>query len=445
MLEYESEPLQLFLYAMRSDATKDRYKRRLGNFFEFLELDGTLAEQSKQFIINSKEKGNTWVTASVMRFLSFHKERVERGEIAEGTLRNYYKPIKLFLEMNDIELSWRKITRGLPRGRKHAADRAPTVEEIRKLIEYPDRRIKAIVFTMCSSGIRLGAWDYLKWSHIIPIKQDDKVIAAKIIVYAGDSEQYFSFITPEAYNELKKWMDFRAEAGEKITGESWLMRDLWNVEKFAKGLVTIPKQLKSLGLKRLMERALKAQGIRKNLPEGQKRHEFQADHGLRKFFKTHSEQSMKPINVETLMGHSTGISDSYYRPNENELLQDYLNAASELTIMSENHHKMQIQKQEQRISALESERAKVTHLEKGLNLFAKLMGEQKIKNDILHELEFPTHHHTEEQIKSLKEFALSPPVRENWNKFFEWSKNGPKVYKKTKNQDADKDGIGRES
>ena len=210
-----SEPMELFLYAMKSDTTKDRYTRRLGNFFDFLEYGGTTAEQSKQFISNAQKNGNSWVTASVMRFLSFHKERVERGEIAAGTIRNYYKPIKLFLEMNDIELSWRKITRGLPIGRKHAADRAPTVSEIQQLIEYPDRRIKAIVFTMLSSGIRLGAWDYLRWSHITLTIQEDNVVAAKITVYAGDSEEYFSFITPEAYAELKKWIDFREKAGEK--------------------------------------------------------------------------------------------------------------------------------------------------------------------------------------------------------------------------------------
>lgn len=28
---------------------------------------------------------------------------------------------------------------------------------------------------------------------------------------------------------LKEWMDFRASHGEKITGESWLMRDIWRI------------------------------------------------------------------------------------------------------------------------------------------------------------------------------------------------------------------------
>ena len=63
---------------------------------------------------------------------------------------------------------------------------------------------------MASSGIRLGAWDYLKWKHVIPIKDDDDPLvikAAKLIVYAGEPEQYYTFITFEAYLELEKWMN----------------------------------------------------------------------------------------------------------------------------------------------------------------------------------------------------------------------------------------------
>ena len=71
----------------------------------------------------------------------------------------------------DILIQWKKLTRGLPKGKKYADDRVPTLEEIRKLLEYPDRRIKAIVYTMASSGIRLGAWDYLRWGHIFPIER----------------------------------------------------------------------------------------------------------------------------------------------------------------------------------------------------------------------------------------------------------------------------------
>ncbi|MGE5821488.1 MAG: hypothetical protein ACM31M_02750 [Nitrososphaerota archaeon] len=34
-------------------------------------------------------------------------------------------------------IPWKKITRRLPRVKRYADDRAPTIEEIRKIIEYP--------------------------------------------------------------------------------------------------------------------------------------------------------------------------------------------------------------------------------------------------------------------------------------------------------------------
>jgi hypothetical protein len=58
---------------------------------------------------------------------------------------------------------WKRITRGLPRERRSANDRAPTIEEIRRLAEYPDRRIKPTIYSMASDGFRVGAVEYLKW------------------------------------------------------------------------------------------------------------------------------------------------------------------------------------------------------------------------------------------------------------------------------------------
>ena len=98
----------------------------------------------------------------------------------------------------------------------------------------------------------------------------------------------------------------------------------------------IPKRLKSSGVKRLLERALWTQGIRQPLKDGEKRHEFKAAHGFRKFYDTNSNTAMRPINVELTMGHSTGISESYYKPTEDELLKDYLNAVDQLTINDES-------------------------------------------------------------------------------------------------------------
>jgi hypothetical protein len=198
---------------------------------------------------------------------------------------------------------------------------------------------------MASSGMRLEAWNYLRWSHIKPIERDGKVIAAKLTVYAGDPEEYFTFITPEAYHALSSWMTFRKDSGEDITPKSWVMRDLWDTKKGCiQHFVTIPKKLRATGVKRLVEDALWTQGLRTKLPDGKRRHEFQANHGFRKFFKTKCETiGVKPIVTETLMGHSTGISDSYYRPSEMDLLEEYLKAVDALTISNENRLKMQVE------------------------------------------------------------------------------------------------------
>ena len=339
------DPYSIFKYAMNSPVTRDRYTTRLNRFFSFIEIEGTTIEERCRIFVQNARKDIGWAFRSIINFLQVQKERVERKEITGSTIRNYVKAIKLFTEMNDILISWKRITRGLPRGRKWADDRAPTMDEIRKVVEYPDRRIKPIVYTMVSSGIRLGAWDYLKWGNVTPIHSDGngELVAAKIMVYAGEEEQYFTFISPEAYRALAGWMTFREKCGEKITSDSWVMRNLWdNRITKGKGWVTIPKKLKPSGIKALVENAIWTQGLRTKLPAGKRRHEFQTDHGFRKFFKTHAEQVMKPINVEILMSHSTGVSDSYYRPVEKVLLDDYLKAVDLLTI---NSDKATLQKQ----------------------------------------------------------------------------------------------------
>jgi integrase len=292
-----ADPWTLYLYAMRSPATKEKYLMRLGKFLDFLNLQGTIDNKAR-FFAHKGKYDSVWAFNSILEFLQTQKERFNRKEISAGTIRNYVKSIKLFCQMADVSILWEKLTRGLPRGRRYADDRAPTLEEIRKLCEYPDRRIRSLVYTMVSSGIRVGAWDHLHWGNIRPIEQDGKIVAARVLVYADEDDSYIAFITPLAYRELAEWMKYREESGEIINDDSWIMRDLWDTQvKISKGLVTIPRKLTSVGVKRLMERAIWAQGLRKELEAGKKRHPFPTNHSLRKYFKTRCELAgMKPIH-----------------------------------------------------------------------------------------------------------------------------------------------------
>jgi hypothetical protein len=143
-------------------------------------------------------------------------------------------------------------------------------------------------------------------------------------------------------------MNYRSACGEHVTKDSWIMRDLWNAAKLPKkeekGKINEPIKLQSIGVKRLVERALWAQGVRTLLEGGKKRHEFQTDHGFRKWYKTQCEMAgMKSINIEKLMGHSLGMStNSYYGATSDEILKDYLKAIPLLTISSEQRLQNQV-------------------------------------------------------------------------------------------------------
>ena len=52
---------------------------------------------------------------------------------------------------------------------------------------------------------------------------------------------------------------------------------------------------------------------------------------------------INPEIREMLLGHSIGLSDSYYRPSESQLLQEYLKVANDLTINNEFRLTKQVQ------------------------------------------------------------------------------------------------------
>ena len=365
-----TDPWMLFLYALKAPATKEKYIQRLTKFLDFLDYQGTTEEKARDFADRARQDP-VYAFNSVLKFFQSKREQIDRKEMAIGTVRNYVKSIKLFCDMADLQIPWAKIARGLPRAKRFADDRAPTLQEIRKISEYPDRRIKPVVYTMVSTGIRVGAWDYLKYGHITPLEREGKLVAARVLVYAGTPDWYATFMTPEAFREVEAWMRFRKQCGEIISPDSWLMRDLWDTESAIRknthttGVVTIPAKLSSVGVKRLIERALWAQGLRRDLEEGKKRHEFATCHSLRKYFKTRCELAgVKPINIENLMGHSTGISDAYYRPNENELLDDYLKSIDSLTVDDTRKLKIEVGSLKADISELEQKNKRIEELEK---------------------------------------------------------------------------------
>lgn len=331
----EVDPLTEFLDGIKSTVTRTKYVMRFDLFLRTIGINGAnKRERSKKYALKARDV--EWATNTINQYMRMQRERAEKGEISESTVPNYFKPIKLFCEMNRIALPWVNIQRRIPRGPQYAENELLTKEQIRQLLTYPDRRIKVIVLIDVSSGIRVGSWDQLNYGDIKPIEKDGIILCASFRAYDTKRRKYYpTFITPEAYAAFNDYIEYRKRSGEKITSKSPVLRNLFVPDKGAHGEPHEPIRLKSTGVQSLMEDALKVTGLRKNLPKGTRRHPFQANHGFRKYFSTISFSRMKSMHATMMQGHSLGVNDSYVTPSRDELLGEYLKAIPDLTILEQ--------------------------------------------------------------------------------------------------------------
>jgi hypothetical protein len=145
------------MYRLKSPDSRRQYPAMLKRFFNFCTIEGDSLEAQCENFVSRVANNQKYPFECLIRFLDYLNGKARKKEIAFGTVKNYYKVVKSFFEMNSINLNWRLVSGGLVTPRKSANDRAPTIEEIRKLVEYPDIRIKPIVYMM---ALGLAYWAF---------------------------------------------------------------------------------------------------------------------------------------------------------------------------------------------------------------------------------------------------------------------------------------------
>ena len=103
--QLQSDPWTLYLYAMRSPVTREKYQKRLGKFLDFLVLEGATIEEKSRAFVEMARKDSNWTFNSILRFVQFQNDRVLKKEITSATIRNYVKSIKLLCEMADLPIA----------------------------------------------------------------------------------------------------------------------------------------------------------------------------------------------------------------------------------------------------------------------------------------------------------------------------------------------------
>lgn len=194
----------------------------------------------------------------------------------------------------------------MPEHKKSRKDRAYTHQEISKLLEVADDRMRVVILLLSSSGIRIGALPSLRLRNL----EDNK-----LTVYENYRQEYFTFITPECKSAIDSYLDMRKRYGEKLNKDSYLIREQFDIrDPFA---IKKPKQITHRAIEwRLISLAERC-GIRtrEHETENRKYSSIRKDvpiaHGFRKFFSTQLiEADLKTELRWLLEGHNLKANDT---------------------------------------------------------------------------------------------------------------------------------------
>jgi integrase len=274
-----------------------------------------------------------------------------RDTVEYNTRYSYYTALTTFYEVNDVILRKKKIARflGQQSTRKYK-DRAYTIEEIRKLLEHADIRSKVLILLLVSSGMRIGAISDLRLRHL---KRIEECNLYRITVYENTKDEYYTFCTPECAAMIDSYLAYREQNGEKIEADAPLIRERFDVLDINGSARKKPEHVQTRGISEIITTLLLKSGIIKPTPykelekigakyRSSERKPVKRAHGMRKFnLTTLISAGVNPIVKEMLIGHKSmlGLDNNYYKPTEQQVLQEYLKALDFLTINDE--HRLQ--------------------------------------------------------------------------------------------------------
>lgn len=393
--EYKNSPIyRNFVSSIKSPATKKAYGHKLLRFYLSRPDNQSLTLED---IIKKDPKTIEYEIIDILYNMK------EKQHLSYSTIQVFLAVIMHFFEINDINLNRRKLSKFKGDNVAKFEYRSYTHEEIQELISTMDERGKASVLLMAATGMRIGALPEIKLKHLKRWNIDNQGnYVYQIVVYANSPKsKYTTFCTPEAAKAIDEYLEFRNRHGENLkhdkngnwtnsnnSGETYLFIKQFDKVKHrllhseignsnlhtSKTMPIIPKTLANAIILRLEEmgsrnRMVIMEGQASSISErqsivGSHRNEIHPCHSLRIFAVTNMQRSKVDKTIrEMLVGHSTGLDKAYYKPQDEEILQEYLKAVDLLTINNENRLRKEVDFYKQRADKLSEMAARVQRLE----------------------------------------------------------------------------------
>ncbi len=236
-----------------------------------------------------------------------------------NSIPSKFRGIKHFFVMNRIRLDWDIIHKMFPQKQKTHSLRAYTTKEVKVMLSHAKNlRDKALIHFLASTGARIGVFD-----HPLLVKHMQKMplCCTALLLYAGDVEEYWTFLTPQATKALDAYHRTRKCGGEIFGPDT----PIFATSKYAK------KQLGWSGARSVIYRNVSKSRIRLKKDN---RFDVQADHGFRKRYNTILKlDNLINYNIaEKLMGHKNGLDGVYFTPSLEELFAEFRKVAYKIEV-----------------------------------------------------------------------------------------------------------------
>ena len=237
-----------------------------------------------------------------------------------NSIPSKFQGIKHFCIMNEINLNWNKIYKLFPQKQKTQTLRAYTTNEIHHMLNAEKNiRNKALIHFLASTGARIGVFD-----HVLSMKHMKKMSnsCSAILLYSGDVDEYYSFLTPQATEILTAYHDLRRQKGEKFCDGT----PIFGIDG------TIQKQLQWNSVRSIIYRSVQKSKVNRHKQDI--RYDVQINHGFRKRFNTILKlgNNVNYNIAEKLMGHKNGLDGIYFTPTLDELFAEYKKIIHKLEI-----------------------------------------------------------------------------------------------------------------
>ncbi|MDR0470673.1 MAG: site-specific integrase [Nitrososphaerota archaeon] len=223
----------------------------------------------------------------------------DRG-LTNSTINNHLKACKIFYKTNDVKIEFN----GRIRRKTTYKDRAPTPEELTKLLDVGNLREKTIVAMLALGGFREGTLSHLKYRHVKDDLENNIVpihVHVEETITKGKYGDYDTFLGAEAAQYLKLYLSQRQAGTKRVPPET--------LQDESPLIRATTSHVSSIGSKQITQLVHQLY-VKAGLTKHKNGHYDLRAHSLRKYFKTQMiALGCQSDYVDYFMGH---VLDTYH-------------------------------------------------------------------------------------------------------------------------------------